>query len=207
MRNSDFTGLNVTIPYKKDVMPFLDEVDDLARRLGSVNTIVKRSDGTLYGDNTDIDGFTWLLERNGGIEKGQKALVLGSGGASLTVQAVLEKKGAECVVVSRNGENNYVNYHKHADATLLVNASPVGMYPNNVECLIDLSLLPNLKCVVRYGVGVDNVDIPAATRHGVAVCNVPDYSVHEVAAHAFAMMLALTRKLKLMEYINILKEI
>ena len=148
LKNGDFDGLNVTIPYKKAVMPYCAELSQSARAMGCVNTLLRRADGTLFGDNTDYDGFLWLLRRNGGIRTGEKALVLGTGGASGTVQAVLRSFGAEVVALSRTGENNYVNYHRHSDAVLLVNATPVGMYPNNGETLVDLDRLPKLRCVL-----------------------------------------------------------
>lgn len=148
LQNGEFDGLNVTIPYKKAVMPYCAELSATAKAMGCVNTLVRRADGTLYGDNTDYDGFLWLLQRNGGIHAGEKALVLGSGGASGTAQAVLRSFGAEVVEISRKGENNYVNYMQHSDAVLLVNATPIGMYPNNGETLVDLGELPNLRCVL-----------------------------------------------------------
>ena len=107
--HGDFEGLNVTIPYKKAVLPYCTALSDTAKAMGCVNTLLRRPDGTLYGDNTDAAGFAWLLERNGGIAKGEKALVLGSGGASGTAQVVLRRLGAEVVEISRHGENNYVN--------------------------------------------------------------------------------------------------
>ena len=146
--HGDFEGLNVTIPYKKAVLPYCAALSDTAKAMGCVNTLLRRPDGTLYGDNTDAAGFAWLLERNGGIAKGEKALVLGSGGASGTAQVVLRRLGAEVVEISRHGENNYVNLERHADAVLLVNATPVGMYPNNGESPVDLSRLPHLRCVL-----------------------------------------------------------
>lgn len=148
MTGGTFDGLNVTIPYKKAVMPYCAELSETARAMGCVNTIVRRPDGTLYGDNTDAAGFAWLLDRNGGIRPGEKALVLGSGGAAGTVCRVLESRGAEVVQISRQGENNYVNLYDHRDAVLLVNATPVGMYPNNGETLVDLSRLKGLRCVL-----------------------------------------------------------
>ena len=112
LRCGDFDGLNVTIPYKKAVMPLCDELSEAARHVGCVNTIVRRADGRLYGHNTDYDGFVWLLESAGAEVAGKKALVLGNGGASATVQAVLRDLGAgEIIVVSRSGENNYVNLY------------------------------------------------------------------------------------------------
>ena len=108
LKTADFDGLNVTIPYKKTVLQYLDEVDPLAMRLGAVNTIVKRM-GRLYGYNSDYTGFLSLLRRTGIDPVGKKILVLGSGGASATVRAVLEDLGANAVIISRNGENNYEN--------------------------------------------------------------------------------------------------
>ncbi len=148
LKNGDFDGLNVTIPYKKAVLPYCAELSEAAMTMGCVNTLLRRADGTLYGDNTDCDGFLWLLQRNGGIAKGEKALVLGSGGASGTAQTVLRNFGADVIEISRTGENNYVNYAEHSDAVLLVNATPVGMYPRNGESLVDLDKLPRLRCVL-----------------------------------------------------------
>ena len=142
-----FDGINVTIPYKKAVVPYCDALSPTARRLGSVNTLVRRADGTLYGDNTDYDGFAALVRRSGKDMTDCKALVLGSGGASVTVCAVLEAMGAQAVVISRSGENNYENLHRHADAAIIVNTTPVGMYPNNGETPVDLALFPQCRAV------------------------------------------------------------
>jgi shikimate dehydrogenase len=141
----EFDGINVTIPHKKAVIPFLDELSDAARAIGSVNTIVRRADGTLFGDNTDYYGFDETLRVSGIDPSGKKALVLGDGGAAPTVRAVLRGRGAkEVVTISRRGENNYENLDRHRDAALIVNATPVGMYPNVGEALVDLSQFPNL---------------------------------------------------------------
>lgn len=158
LRSDRFDCLNVTIPYKRAVVEFCATLSDAARELGSVNTLVRRPDGSLHGENTDLDGFRWLLERNGGVQPGEKALVLGTGGASQTVQAVLCAAGAEVTVLSRRGEQNYSTLAAHADATLVVNATPVGMYPNNGARLIDLDLLPQCRCVL------DLIYNPARTR-------------------------------------------
>lgn len=158
LRSDRFDCLNVTIPYKRAVVEFCATLSDAARELGSVNTLVRRPDGSLHGENTDLDGFRWLLERNGGVQPGEKALVLGTGGASQTVQAVLRAAGAEVTVLSRRGEQNYSTLAAHADATLVVNATPVGMYPNNGARLIDLDLLPQCRCVL------DLIYNPARTR-------------------------------------------
>lgn len=158
LQAGEFDGLNVTIPYKRAVIPYCAELSAAAREMGSVNTLLRRPDGTLYGDNTDLDGFRWLLARGGGIRPGEKALVLGTGGASQTVQAVLRAAGAEVAMLSRRGESNYATLPRHADARLVVNATPVGMYPNNGARLIDLSQLPQCRCVL------DLIYNPARTR-------------------------------------------
>ena len=147
LREEPFDGLNVTIPYKKDVIPYLDEVDELAQRLGSVNTVVKRN-GHLAGHNSDYYGFSSMVHRSGVTVQGKKVLVLGSGGASVTVVAVLQDLGAEVVIVSRSGENNYDNLHLHADASVIVNTTPVGMYPNTGSAPLDLSRFPKLEGVL-----------------------------------------------------------
>ena len=148
LRSGDFDALNVTIPYKRAVVPYCAALSDAARAIGSVNTLVRMPDGTLFGDNTDYDGFSLLLQRNGGIRPGEKALVLGDGGASATVQAVLRDLGAQVVVLSRHGAEDYTSLPLHSDAVLVVNATPVGMYPNNGQRLIDLDALPGCRCVL-----------------------------------------------------------
>ena len=147
LKNGDFDGINVTIPYKKDVLPYLDEIDPLALRLGAVNTIVKRG-GKLFGYNSDYYGFRSMVLRSRIDVSGKKVLVLGSGGASVTVRAVLEDLGAKVVIVSRSGENNYENLHLHRDAAVIVNTTPVGMYPNNGVSPLDISRFPELEGVL-----------------------------------------------------------
>ena len=148
LRMGRFRGLNVTIPYKKTVMACCDALSPAAERIGSVNTLLRRPDGTLYGDNTDYDGFRYLLQAAGAQVRGKKALVLGSGGASLTVHTVLADLGArETVGISRRGPNNYKNLDRHADAQLIVNATPVGMYPNTGVSPVDLEQFPNCEGV------------------------------------------------------------
>lgn len=149
LKSGEFDGLNVTIPYKKSVMPYCAELSPTAAQIGSVNTIVRRSDGSLYGDNTDAFGFENLIVHNGIEVKGKKALVLGTGGASVTAQAVLKNLGAsEVVVISRKGEDNYGNIAKHADAEIIANTTPVGMYPNNGKAAVDLTQFPKLSGVL-----------------------------------------------------------
>lgn len=133
-------GYNVTIPYKVEAFNACDEVSERAKKIGSVNTCIRREDGTLYGDNTDYFGFSYMAKKADADFKNKKVLILGSGGASLTVQIVAFDEGArEIVVVSRTGENNYENISRHYDADIIVNTTPVGMYPENGERLIDLT--------------------------------------------------------------------
>ena len=132
LRREDIGALNVTIPYKRDVIPLCDVVDEAAASIGSVNTIVRRPDGRLYGYNTDIDGFLYMARRAGTRFAGKKAVILGSGGASLTAQAALRQEGArEIAVISRSGPDSYETLSRHADADLVINTTPVGMYPGN----------------------------------------------------------------------------
>ena len=148
LEKKEFDGLNVTIPYKKTVIPYCDELTEAAKSIGSVNTIVKRADGTLLGHNTDYDGIMWLLKNAGAQVQGKKAVVLGTGGASLTVQAALRNLGAaQVVVISRSGEDNYENIARHSDAKILINATPVGMYPKTGVSPVDLDVFTALEGV------------------------------------------------------------
>lgn len=149
LENVEYGGFNVTIPYKKTVMQYCDEISQRAKAIGSVNTIVREEDGRLVGYNTDYYGFSYLLETAGIEVKGLKCAVLGSGGASLTVQAVLGDMGAgEIVVISRSGENNYENISRHFDSEVIVNTTPVGMYPNNGRTPVNLDDFKNCRGAV-----------------------------------------------------------
>lgn len=149
LRREDIGGVNVTIPYKRDVMPFCDVIDAGAEAIGSVNTLVRREDGRLYGYNTDIHGFLYMARRAGIRFAGKKAVILGSGGASLTAQAAARREGARAVVVvSRSGPDNYGNLDRHADAEILVNTTPVGMWPRLEGRSLDLRLLPCVESVL-----------------------------------------------------------
>lgn len=144
IRNNHYDGFNVTIPYKKMVIPYLDELSERAEKIGSVNTVIRLPDGKLRGDNTDYFGFLYMIRRTGVDVLNKKAIVLGNGGVSPTICAVLQDLGAgEIIVVSRNGENNYENISRHYDAQIIVNATPVGMYPHNGETLIDVNSFNN----------------------------------------------------------------
>lgn len=147
-RRRDFKGLNVTIPYKQTVIPLCDEVDPRAAAIGAVNTVVNQN-GKLIGFNTDIDGLIYLAERTGIPMTGKKVLILGSGGTSHTAQAAAKELGAaEIIVISRKGENNYQNLSRHADAEVLINTSPVGMFPNCGVSPVSLDLFPHLTGVL-----------------------------------------------------------
>lgn len=148
LQNGDWTGLNVTIPYKERVMEFCDEISEEARQIGAVNTLVRR-EGKIFGYNTDYFGFRKSLEQTCVEVRGSKATVLGSGGASKAVCRVLEDMGASRVdVVSRTGKLNYENLREHKDADILVNTTPVGMYPNNGRAPVFPASFPNLKWAV-----------------------------------------------------------
>lgn len=148
----EFNAINVTIPYKQDVIPYLDEISETAKRIGAVNTIVNRG-GRLYGDNTDFPGMLALAKHIGIDMKGKKVLILGTGGASKTGHALAEYMGAESVYyVSRSGKNGSVTYEQavseHSDAQVIINATPVGMFPKQDGKPIDISAFPKLEGVL-----------------------------------------------------------
>ena len=147
LKRGDWDGINVTVPYKKDVICHLDELTPMAERLQAVNTIIRR-DGKLIGHNTDYFGFLTMVKSSGIDVANKKVLVLGSGGASNTAVAVLRELGAEVVVISRKGENHYGNLSLHADATILVNTTPVGMFPDTGVSPVTLDHFPNLEGVL-----------------------------------------------------------
>ena len=143
-RGTDIGGLNVTIPYKRDVMAYCDVLDPMADGASAASTrSCAAPDGKLYGYNTDAAGFCFMAQRAGIGFAGKKTLVLGSGGASRTAAACAKRLGArEVVVISRSGENNYTNLGRHADTERIVNTTPVGMYPNNGAAAVDLTAFP-----------------------------------------------------------------
>jgi shikimate dehydrogenase len=145
----DIGGLNVTIPYKRDVMPFCDEIDGAAQSIGSVNTLVRRADGKLCAWNTDAPGFCFLASRTGIDFAGARVAVLGSGGASLTARAMAAALGArEVTVISRSGADNYENLSRRADTEIVVNTTPVGMYPDTGRAAVDLRVFPRCRGVL-----------------------------------------------------------
>lgn len=152
LKKREFNAINVTIPYKQDVIPYLDEISDTAKRIGAVNTIVNRN-GRLYGDNTDFAGMLALAKHIGVDMKGRKVLILGTGGASKTGHALAEYMGAESVYyVSRSGKDGSITYEQavtgHSDAQIIINATPVGMFPKQDGRPIDISAFPKLEGVI-----------------------------------------------------------
>ena len=142
-----YTAINVTIPYKKTVIPFCTELDEVARRIGSVNTI-RFDEDAVRGYNTDYFGFSYMLSRADITVRGKKVVMLGNGGAAATVRCVLEDQGAaEIVVVSRSGKNHYGNLHLHRDAEVIVNTTPVGMYPETAAAPVSLEHFPCCEAV------------------------------------------------------------
>ena len=156
IKGGDWDALNVTIPYKQVVMPYLDVISDEALRIGAVNTITRLPDGRLRGDNTDYFGFARTLTACGCDPRGKKALVLGNGGAAATAVAVLTDMGADVILLARNDktvggtlpEGYDTVYDRHADAAVVVNCTPVGMYPRLVgQSPIELARLPRVEAV------------------------------------------------------------
>lgn len=146
LKNGAFKAINVTIPYKKAVIPYCAQLSPQAKCIGSVNTIVRCPDGTLYGDNTDYDGFLYTVRNSGVTVAGKKCVVFGDGGVAPTVRAVLQDLNArEIVTVSRKGKENFSNLSRHYDAQILVNATPVGMYPHNGDTVAELSPFTKLE--------------------------------------------------------------
>jgi len=154
MTKKNFAAINVTIPYKKDVIPYLSEIDENAARIGAVNTVVNRG-GKLYGYNTDFFGMCALIERIGLDLKGKKVVILGTGGTSNTARAVCSALGArQTVTVGRSAKNGSVSYGElyrtHTDADYIINTTPCGMYPypDGNETIagtpVDLSAFPSL---------------------------------------------------------------
>lgn len=147
-KHRNFKAINVTIPYKEISMKYLDEVDNLAKEIGAVNTIVNRN-GKLIGYNTDYLGFNHSINKFGINLINKKVLILGSGGASKMLQKLLlDKDVKDFVVISRSGENNYNNIEEFYDYNLIINATPIGMYPNNMESKINLENFNKLEGVI-----------------------------------------------------------
>lgn len=151
LKKRDFKGVNVTIPYKREVMLFCDEIDETAKSIGAVNTIVNK-EGKLIAYNTDFYGFLYTLRQNNIIVKNKIVYILGSGGTSKTIKACMEYLNAkEIVIVSRNSSQNKITYEEalqRKDAQIIVNATPNGMYPNNYNLPIEIDAFKNLYAVI-----------------------------------------------------------
>ena len=152
MEKKDFKGINVTIPYKKDVIPYLDEMDESAKAIGAVNTIIN-VDGKLKGYNTDFGGFLYMVKAHHVHMEGKKVLIIGNGGACAAVKAVCKHENAkDIVIVSRSANRGAIGYDEmytsHLDADIVVNTSPVGMFPNIANAPIDVSWFHKLECVL-----------------------------------------------------------
>lgn len=167
-----YKGYNVTIPYKKAIIPYLDEISEEAKSLGVVNLVMEEK-GKLKGYNMDIRGMEYALRKTGVSLVGKKVLILGSGNTSATAEYLAKESGAGSIVkISRGGENNYQNLDRHKDAAFLINTTPVGTYPGNEDCLIDLSLFPALEGVqeviynpfkTRLALQAEDRGLPVAT--------------------------------------------
>lgn len=153
MEKKDFRAINVTIPYKQAVIPYLSEMDEDARAIGAVNTIVNRG-GKLFGYNTDMPGFIYMVKKNGVEIKGKKVVVLGNGGASQAIQAAVKRLGAASLIVvgNRTLAEGVITYEEcfrnHSDAEIVVNTSPVGMFPKIDASPVDLTHFPQCKGVL-----------------------------------------------------------
>ncbi len=152
MHKKDFKAINVTIPYKQKVIPFLDEISIEAKEINAVNTIVNKN-GRLYGYNSDYLGFKGLIEYNNIQVENKNILILGTGGTSKTTSYVLKKLNAKSIIfASINNEEGCISYDKIADyydlIDIIVNTTPVGMFPNNYDCLIDVCKFKHLETVI-----------------------------------------------------------
>lgn len=173
LTTGDWRGFNVTMPYKKDVMKWASTVTPTAKRLGAANTLTRKADGSYEADNTDLFGFSYMLKRfcerhcgNARALENKKVLVLGSGGAAQAIIAAIEDMGASPVVISRTGDDTYENLlEKHADAALIVNTTPIGMYPNCPDTPLDIETLKHMPKLLGV---LDAVYNPERT--GIMLC-------------------------------------
>ncbi len=176
MLAKEFKAINVTIPYKADVIPYLDEIDATAKEIGAVNTIVNKN-GKLFGFNTDFAGMKAMILKSGIDIKNKKVLILGSGGTSKTAFAVAKNLGAkEILRISRKAQNGMISYtqahENHSDAEILINTTPCGMYPNITGCAVDVSYFENLEGVIDavYNPLITDFALSAKKQGAKAVC-------------------------------------
>ena len=145
VKSRRYKGYNVTIPYKSAIMEFLSEISPEAKALGVVNLVIDEGEAGLHGYNMDIRGMEFALKKSGANLLGKKVLILGTGNTSSTAEYLARENGArEIVKISRTGENSYENLSRHADAEFIINTTPVGTFPGNEDCLVDLSAFPSL---------------------------------------------------------------
>lgn len=175
LTKAEFKAINVTIPYKQDVIPFLYEIDDVAKKISAVNTVVNKN-GKLYGYNTDFSGLKALILRENISLKNKKVLILGSGGTSKTAFAVAEDLGAkEIHRISRSKADGLIDYNmaysEHSDAQIIINTTPCGMYPNIEASPIDLEKFKSLSGVVDVVYNPLNTKMICKAREkGIACC-------------------------------------
>lgn len=175
LRAGDYQGLNVTIPYKRAVIPYCDFLSEQARSIGSVNTLTRDAEGRLHGHNTDYAGLLFLAQQTGISFSGKQVLILGSGGASLTAQAVAKDQAAADIhIVSRSGPIDYQNVYQLKNTEIIINATPVGMYPNIEDCPLDLSRFTQLQGIIdmiynplRTSLLLDAEDLGVPTANGL----------------------------------------
>lgn len=175
LEKRDFSGINVTIPYKTEVIKHLDFIDDAAKQIGAVNTVLNCG-GKLYGFNTDAFGLAALIEKNGVDLSNKKVLVLGSGGTSKTAEYVAKKQGAESVYrVSRSKKAGLITYDEaetaHTDADVIINTTPAGMFPNTLDSPIDITPFTSLKAVIDVIYNpLKSRLVLAAKKRGIPAC-------------------------------------
>ena len=148
-----FLGINVTVPYKEVIIPFIDVLDETAKAIGAVNTVIKDQGGKLIGYNTDFYGMSELIRHARIVIKDKKVAILGTGGTSKTARAVATHLGAkEIITVSRDPNGDQITYgellSEHANTDVIINTTPVGMYPNSYESVVDLNSFENLSGVI-----------------------------------------------------------
>jgi len=168
LKSKNFKGLNVTMPYKKAVFPYCDQLSNAAKKIGSVNTLIVDEQNILTGYNTDYLGLMYTINRSGISLKNKKVIILGNGGTSSTAQVLSKDLSAkEILVVSSRGTLNYKTIYDHSNADIIINTTPVGMYPKNDERLIKVHKFRNLSGVIDvvYNPLYTNLILDAKKQH------------------------------------------